>query len=349
MIRIAMVCPRYYPDIGGVETHVREISERLAKYGFHVEVISTDSTWKYPEHDIHNGVKITRFKSFAPNNAFYFAPQIYFYLKDRSYDIMHAHNYHAFPALFASAAAKGKFIFTPHYHGGSHSHLRNLLLKPYFFAGGIIFEKANKVVCVSRYEMKLIENDFKVQSSKLIHIPNGLNMKEFKHIKEIKKESKVVLYVGRLESYKGVQYLIQSLPLLPEFRLMVIGDGTYGKKLHEMAHDLKVDKRIDWLKDAAREKLLSCFKSADVLVNLSMFEAYGITVAEALACGTPCIVARGGALGEFINGDGCVGLDVPVDINALAAAIEGIKRIAPRDMPDWDDITSELIRLYDLR
>ncbi|MCZ7357720.1 MAG: glycosyltransferase family 4 protein [Candidatus Methanoperedens sp.] len=346
MIRIAMVCHRYYPDIGGVETHVSEISERLAKRGFDVEVICTDPAWKYPTHENHNGIKITRFKSFAPRNAFYFAPQVYWYLKNRHYDIVHAHNYHAFPALFASAASRGKFIFTPHYHGGSYSYLRNLLLKPYLWVGRSIFEKADKVICVSKFELKLIENDFKVSPSKLVHIPNGLNREEFKIIGELKKQSKIILYVGRMESYKGVQYLIEVLPLLKDYRLKLIGKGIYEKKLRELALRFDVNNRIDWLKDIKRDELLSHFVSADVFVNLSIFEAYGITVAEALACGTPCIVAIGGALEEFVDGKGCVGLSYPIDMKALAEAIESSKKITPREMPDWDDVTDKLIKIY---
>lgn len=346
MSSIAMVCHRYYPDIGGIETHVREISERLVHRGFDVEVICTDPTWKYPPKDYHNGVRITRFKSWAPKNAFYFAPQLYFYIKNHDYDIIHAHNYHAFPALFASAASKERFIFTPHYHGGSHSSLRNLLLKPYRLIGDFIFEKAEKVICVSQYEMKLIENDFHVSQAKLVHIPNGLDLKEFKDIDELKKESNVILYAGRLESYKGIQYIIEALPLLKDYRLKVIGKGNYEKKLHELAKKLNVSDKIEWLKDIEKREFLSHFKSADVFVNLSTFEAYGITVAEALACGTPCIVANGGALEEFIDGEGCVGMDYPIDVNALAEIIRSRKRIAPREMPDWDEVTSELIRIY---
>jgi glycosyltransferase involved in cell wall biosynthesis len=341
-----MVCHRYYPDIGGVETHVREISERLVKHGYYVEVISTDSTWKYPVHDVHNGVRITRFKSLAPKNAFYFAPQVYFYLKSHRYDIVHAHNYHAFPALFASFASKGRFIFTAHYHGGSPSPFRNFLLRPYQGISCSVFEKAEKIICVSKHEMKLIENDFHVPRSKLVHIPNGLNMKEFRDIKELRKESKTILYAGRLESYKGVQYLIEALPLLQDYRLEVIGTGSYEKELHRLARRLDVYGRIDWLKDISRGKLLSHFKSADVFVNLSTFEAYGITVSEALACGTPCIVAKGGALEEFIDGEGCLGLSYPVGAKALAQAIESRKRIVPKKMPDWDEVTSELIKVY---
>src|SRR3990170_8482583 len=132
MIKIGMVCHRYYPDIGGVETHVREISERLVQRGFDVDVICTDPSWKYPGQEYHNGVRIKRFKSLAPKDAFYFAPQLYYYFKKygHDYNIIHAHNYHALPALFVSAAVKIKFVFTSHYHGRSHSPFRNLLLTP---------------------------------------------------------------------------------------------------------------------------------------------------------------------------------------------------------------------------
>lgn len=346
MIKIAMVCHRYYPDIGGVETHVREISERLVQRGFDIEVICTDPTGKYPFKDNYNGVKITRFRSFAPKDAFYFAPQLYSYLRKNDYDIIHAHNYHAFPALFASAASEGRFIFTPHYHGKSPSALRNMLLVPYHRIGGSIFERADRVICVSKYEMGLIEKDFHVPRVKLIQIPNGLNTSEFKDIKELKKESKIILYAGRIESYKGIQYIIEALPLLPDYRLKVIGKGNYEEKLHEIARRLDVSERISWSKDINREELLSYFKSADVFINLSTIEAYGITVAEALACGTPCIVAAGGALGEFIDGEGCVGLNYPINIEALARAVKSRRRIQPIEMPDWNDVTSDLIGVY---
>jgi len=345
-MKVIQVCPRYYPEIGGIETHVREISERLVKKGFEVEVICTDPSGTLPKQENINGVKVTRFWAFAPGNAYHFSPAIYFYLKKKDYDILHVHNYHSFPALFASIVTKKRFIFTPHYHGGSHLYLRNLLLKPYNLIGAFIFEKAEKVICVSKYEMILIENDFHVPREKLVHIPNGLNTNEFKNIKELKKNSNVILYAGRLESYKGIQYIIEALPLLDVYRLKVIGKGNYEKDLHDLAQQLKVNDRIDWLKDLERNNLLSHFKSADVFVNLSTFEAYGITVAEALACGTPSIVAKGGALEEFIDGEGCVGMDYPIDIIYLSHLIKSRKRVVPRNMPDWDDITSDLIKVY---
>ena len=79
-MRIAQVCARYYPYIGGVETHVREVSERLAKKAIEVEVLTTDSSGKLPKQEIINGVKIRRFKSWAPSDAYRFSPLLHSYL-----------------------------------------------------------------------------------------------------------------------------------------------------------------------------------------------------------------------------------------------------------------------------
>ena len=140
-MKIIMVCPRYHPDIGGVETHVQEISERLVRKGYRVEVVCTDPHGTHPKTDCINGVKVTKFRSFAPNDAYFFAPQMAFYLKHRDAAILHAHGYHAFPALFAEMAADRykRFIVTPHYHGKGHTPFRNFLFKFYGFIAKNIF------------------------------------------------------------------------------------------------------------------------------------------------------------------------------------------------------------------
>lgn len=351
-MKIAQVCHRYHPYIGGVETHVKEISERLASRGHSVEVITTDPTGDLPKNEVINGVKVTRFRAFAPGEAYYFAPQMYFYLKHTKYDVIHAHNYHAFPALFAALAkCQSRFIFTPHYHRGGHTLVRNLLHKPYKLLGKMIFSRADVVVCVSEYEKKLITSDFDIIDDKIKKIPNGINLAEFKSIIPFKKEGtqKTLLYVGRLEEYKGVQHIIEALPSLPEYRLNIIGAGPYESKLHEFADDLNVSGQIEWLKDVPRDELLKHYASADVFVMLSLHEAYGITVAEALATGIPCVVALGSALDEFVDGEMCVGLN-KFDVDTIASAIRELKACGihkSKNTIDWNDVVNKLVELYE--
>lgn len=153
-MKIAYVTPRFHPYIGGVETHVYEIAKRIAKK-FDVEVLTTDPGGKLPKVEEIDGITVRRFGSFAPSEAYYFSLELYRYLKKNSerYDLVHAHNYHAFPALFAALTKKkNKFLFTPHYHAAGHSFFRNLLHKPYKLVGRKIFEKADAIICVSNYE-----------------------------------------------------------------------------------------------------------------------------------------------------------------------------------------------------
>jgi len=102
-LKIAFVTPRYSPYIGGVETHIKEVSERLAKIGFSITVLSTDPLGILPKEEKINGVYVRRFKSWASYEAYYFSRNLKEYLvrNSRDYDLIHAHSYHAFPALYA--------------------------------------------------------------------------------------------------------------------------------------------------------------------------------------------------------------------------------------------------------
>ena len=356
-MKIVQVCPRYYPDIGGVETHVKEISERLVKRGFEVEVVCTDRPGNRPKEEIINGVKVRRFRSIAPYDAYFFAPQIYFYLRKAKCDVIHAHSYHALPAFFAALAKNDrKFVFTSHYHGRGHTVLRNILHAPYKFFGSRIFKKADRVICVSRYEKELIKENFGLSDEKLVCVPNGINLEEFR-IKGSVKNKKTILYVGRLERYKGVQHIIRALPYLDDYKLVIIGKGPYEDELRKLAFSIDVNRRIKWLKDLSREELLEQYKSAGVFVFLSSFEAFGITVAEALASGTLCIVAERGALKEFIDERICFGLRNPENVNELAEKIIEVSKLKQKigfsDLPkdkikirSWDEVVDEHEKRY---
>lgn len=360
MLKIAQVCPRYSPDIGGVETDVKEISERLVLEGHEVEVITTDPSGKLKKNDVINGVKVTRFKSFAPGNAYFFAPKIYIYLKNQNYDIIHAHSYHALPAFFAALSErKKKFVFSPYYHRGGHTPFRNLLHKPYKFLGKMIFSRADTIICISEYEKRLVESDFDVEG-KIIKIPNGLNLSEFETLKsnrneekDSEKKEKVLLYVGRLEEYKGVQHIIQSLPELEDFRLRIVGKGPYEKELQNIAKNTGVTEKIEWLKDLSRKELLECYADADLFLMLSSHESYGITVAEALATGIPCIVAKGSALDEFVDGINCIGIEKPLTKEKVIKALKGLKEAEKqkksdkvKGLIDWKDVVDKIMEIY---
>jgi len=352
-MKIAQVCHRYFPYTGGVEEHVKNISERLVK-NFEVSVFATDPTGKLPREELINGVKVIRFRSWAPYEAYYFSAALKKHLAKHSdnFDIIHAHNYGALPALYAAQTkGKNKLVFTPHYHGTGHTFIRALLHKPYKFLGKTIFKKADGVVCVSKYEKSLIVNNFKVDEKKVAVIPNGVNLKEFIGLKREKKNGcKSILCVSRLEKYKGIQYLIEVLPLLEsDVVLEIVGKGPYKENLVKLVKKLNINERVKFFQELPRSELLQKYADADVFVLLSKHEAFGLSVAEALCAGAPCIVANTSALAEWIDDENCFGIDYPIDLDTLADLIRKVmgKKVCKPAVLDWDEVANRLAELYE--
>ncbi|MCK4829805.1 glycosyltransferase family 4 protein, partial [bacterium] len=143
-MKILQVCPRYFPDIGGLEEHVKNISEWLAKE-HEVTVFTGDPSGKLLKEEEIGGVRIRRFKTFAPGNAYHISFKMAQELSKAEFDIAHGHGYHALPLYFSRNARAKKFIVTPHYHGHGHTPFRNLLIKLYKPFAKSIFDKANRV------------------------------------------------------------------------------------------------------------------------------------------------------------------------------------------------------------
>ena len=351
-MKIAQVTPRYSPYIGGVETHVQEISERLVLRGIEVDVLTTDPEGKLPKTEIINGVNVKRFRSWAPSDSYYFSFELPEYIKKYAseYNLIHSHSYHALPSLYAAMnRASTPLIFTPHYHGKGHTWFRDLLHLPYKLIGGGIFNEAIQIIAVSEWEKKLLLESFNIDEKVVEVIPNGVNKREFLGLKRSICKSRNILSVGRLEQYKGMQYLLKVLPSLDEdVRLTVIGKGVFRVQLEKMIRDLAIGGRVNLIDYLDRKSLVQMYSDADLFVLLSEDEAYGITVAEALTAGTPCIVADASALTEWIDGKTCLGVGLPVNLITLKAEIEAMMgvRVQRSSILDWEDITDKLLSIY---
>lgn len=351
-MKVAQVCPRYLPNIGGIETHVLEISRKLVDRGIEVEVLTTDPSGKLPEEETINCVKIKRFKSWAPNESYFFSSDLRKHLIDNSnnFDIVHAHSYGAFPALYtAQAKNTNKLVFTPHYHGTGHTLFRSLLHIPYRFLGKRIFRKADKIICVSNYEKNLVVNHFNMNEDKVMVIPNGVNLEEFKDLEKKQKTHSTILCVCRLEKYKGAHHLIHILPNLNDNTVLeLIGNGPYKKYLVDLARKLHLEDRVMFFQDLPRTVLLQKYANADVFVLLSEHEAFGISVEEALAAKTPCIVANASALKEWIDNRTCFGVSFPIKHEELTGAIKNVigRQLSKVKVWDWEEIVETLIGLY---
>ncbi|MFC6825509.1 glycosyltransferase family 4 protein [Halopelagius fulvigenes] len=344
-MKILQVTPRYPPQSGGVETHVREISERLVERGHDVTVVTADAGDGGFRRERRNGVRVRRHRGLAPGGAMHVCPQVTAAVRRRDADIVHAHNYHSFPLFFAAlGVGDRRFVATPHYHGGSADSLRDRLLSLYRPLGRRAVRRADAVVAVSDWERERLADDFGVDATV---IPNGLDVDRFERAEPVVRDRPYLLTVGRLEEYKGVQHAIRALSELSAYDLLVVGSGPYRDELERIAREEGVDDRVSFLGFVDADRIPSLYAGASAHLTLSSFEAYGMTVAESLAAGTPCVVRKAGALSDWVGRDGCVGVG---DVEPATVA-EAITEVVNRDtssagLPDWEAVTDRIEEKY---
>jgi glycosyltransferase involved in cell wall biosynthesis len=339
---------------GGMSVYVRNISERLAKR--HDVTVFGTAPPGFPRFEVVNGVKVERFKRVAPSGAYFFSMDMLLRLRKSDFDVVHGHGYQSLPLHLSTFAKKRKFIASTHYHGVGHSSFRSSLMKVLRRAGQRTLEKADKVVAVSEYERSLLRQQFKLDPYKMAVIPCGVDYNEFRGLVRHKHKEKSVLYVGRLESYKGAQYLIEVMPKLDDdWNLEIVGNGPMKPLLESRASELGIRKRVEFYQGLPRKELLQKFADADVFVLLSRYEAYSMVIAEALVAGTPCIVAKGSALTEWVDNENCFGIDYPLNIPRLAQLIEQVSEhrnesggegLRKDKIKDWNHIVEEYEKIY---
>lgn len=344
-MKILFVTHRYPPHTGGVETHVQEIATRLVDRGHDVTVFSTDAGPDVPSESTDDGVRVRRFRSVSPGGAFYVAPQLALAVRRADADIVHAHNYHAFPLFFAAVGVTDEqFIVTTHYHGESASEYRDILLSFYRPFGRWAVRQADSVITVSEWEQKNLHEDFGVDAKV---IPNGVDVERFADAEPEERERQYLLCVGRLEEYKGVQHVIRMLPELSEYDLVVAGSGPYRDDLERIAREEGVADRVDFLGYVGDDRLPGLYAGAEVYMTLSEFEAYGMTVAEALAAGTPCVVRDTGALSDWTRYQSVVGVEIanPRHVADICHTAEGLDTQAVK-VPTWNSVTTRAMEVY---
>lgn len=134
-----------------------------------------------------------------------------------------------------------------------------------------------------------------------------------------------VLYVGRFDPYKNVEGLLDVFSRLrkrggADVRLRIIGapDPRYPEAPRK-ARELGLEGAVEWRGYAGGVDLVAAYQQADVFTLLSHYEGFGLTVLEAMACGTPVVCSRIGALRE-VAGDAARLVDV-CDPDAAADAL----------------------------
>jgi len=173
-----------------------------------------------------------------------------------------------------------------------------------FFAKIITYNLADKIIVNSKSNMtslsKFIYNKKKI---KLIYNPVNLKNKKFLN----KKNKKHVLTVSRLVHEKGIHILIKAFKQIKkqDYKLIIVGDGIYKKKLIKLVKSLKLQKKVvfkGWISNPNKFYLRS-----KIFILPSFFEGFGNVLIEAMNLKVPCISTVDSGSPKEILGNGKYG------------------------------------------
>jgi rhamnosyl/mannosyltransferase len=332
-VRVVQVGKYYFPDVGGIESHLLTLSNEL-KREVDLDVV-VSNTRPYTVRDVIQGVSVTRCASAGAVAAASITPTMALELSQRNYDLIHIHVPH--PVAIASYLASRK----PKRHRlvvGYHSDVvrQRRLAALYEPLLDQLLRRADAVIATSP---NYIESSGSLarHRSKCVAIPLGIDLAAFEPNPEVAETARklrerrgsrhLLLGVGRLVYYKGFEHAIRALPLIPDAELAIVGEGPLRRDLESLARDLGVADRLHLPGRLSDPELLAYYHASDayLLPSVARSEAFAIVQIEAMACGLPVVNTQLDSGVPFVSPHGESGLTVPPgDHLALADAVRAL-------------------------
>lgn len=288
-MRVGIITYDFYPPIGGQGTEAYNLYKQLMKKD-QLEVIVFSSR----KNNLKNHVRIPSLN--GDLGPLFFS--LYISLKLR--EIIDTYN---LDILQVYGGPGGVFLLRkpnlPVIYVANHTYAQQFrYFKKRIYQFLMLLEKigyiiSTKIIAISSTTKKSLVDDYGIPPEKIIVIPVGIDLDEFKPLNDIKKIPSSILYVGRLDKRKGVQYLIRAMKHIvkdfPTAKLYIIGNGNLRNSLEELARREKVNNHVVFLGKVPTNDLIEWYNKAEVFVLPSLFEGFGIVALEAMACGTPVI------------------------------------------------------------
>lgn len=334
-MNILLLTAHFKPNIGGVETHLNDLVYVLTKRKWRVWVLTykplTTNVYSkvYEKEGLLTIIRIPwlfglfyklvqypllEFLYLLPG-LFIIAPLVIIVTNP---EVIHANGLVAgFAGVFWARIFKKKIIVSTH---SIYSFPKSGIYRDFVSR---IFKNANYCLGLSKQAVREIES-LGVAKIKVKNFTYWIDLKKFKKVKEAKsklgwKEKFTVLFVGRLVPEKGIKELLEAVKSWDKnISLKIIGSGPLKDKIKETTLKLS---NVDFIEGVDSDNLPIYYSGADLLIIPSVSEeGFGRVILEALACETPIIGARRGAIPEAL--DGTVGKIIDISPESIRRTIE---------------------------
>jgi glycosyltransferase involved in cell wall biosynthesis len=305
----------YYPNISGLSQYAKILAEELVKRDNRVTVLCGKHQRDLAELENVNGVRIVRLGAIGAGKGLFIPSIIWKSVKlIKNVEIVNCH-LPSIEGVWVSILAKllGKRLVTT-YHCHYNQWAEWWQWPAYILADKIVVNTIDYIEgndLLKSFREKIVEINPPIKTE-------GLN-------KNIVRRKKVVGFVGRISKEKNIEVLIEAMKKMPDWELWlagperISGEEKYQRKIEMMTEDNQKIKKLGIVKnisDFYRE--ISCL----VLPSNNIRESFGMTLAEAINCGTPVVASNLPGIRVPILKSGVGELFDPNDVDELVEKIK---------------------------
>ncbi|XP_064642386.1 phosphatidylinositol N-acetylglucosaminyltransferase subunit A-like [Lineus longissimus] len=310
MHRICMVSDFFYPNMGGVESHIYQLSQCLVARGHEVVIVTHVYGDRKGVRYLTNGIKVY----YLPLQPFYNQcilptlfvafPLIRNIILREKITMVHGHSSFsalAHEAMFHARTMGIKAVFTDHSLFGfadASSILTNKFLK-FSLAG------CNHVICVSHTSKENTVLRSSIKPHLVSVIPNAVDATMFTPDPSKRTPNTItVVIVSRLVYRKGTDLLAAIIPEIckrySNVQFLIGGDGPKRVVLEEVRDYYDLQDRVTFLGTVDHDKVRDVLVHGDIFLNTSLTEAFCIAIVEAACCGLQVVSTRVGGVPEVL-------------------------------------------------
>ncbi|MBO54257.1 MAG: hypothetical protein CL886_01205 [Dehalococcoidia bacterium] len=394
--RVALIsfhaCPLASPGegkSGGMNVYVSQLSHSLNKLGIEVDIFTRNHHGCHTEGDnAVDGVRVIHlpggYEDASMDALFGFLPEFLdgmrnFVLKNHiNYEAVHSHYWlSGWIGRLFSQELHANHVITFHTlslikmqsRPGEFESLQRQNTERELIAG------TRSIVAFSPHERDAMARLYGANLDHITLVPCGVDLGTFRPIsREVSRGNlglngdKILLYVGRIESLKGLDLLvhtaaqIRNVDDIDGMKVVVVG-GDDGKsheldRIKKLTHELNVSNIFDFVGRVDQDELPMYYSAADVCVVPSFYESFGLAALESMACGTPVVASRVGGLSTVVKHGSTGYLQSWRCPEAFANSVEMIMSsqnlrdsmgIAARNQAEtlgWDNVARQMINIY---
>jgi glycosyltransferase involved in cell wall biosynthesis len=197
-----------------------------------------------------------------------------------------------------------------------------------------VARRMTHILTVSRSSARDIVADFGVDPGRVEVIPLGVEPGVFPHYRDPRVPGRIVAMASADTPMKGVATLLEAFAKLRTERdveLVLITRPKPGGRTEQLLDTLSITDSVRFVNGLSDTELAALVGSAEIACVPSLYEGFSLPTVEAMACGTPLVVSRAGAIPEVVGEDGvCADLVTPGDVGELASALGALLDDAAR-------------------